>query len=113
MAMGPVQMLVLGFDDPKFHGEILQELHTLREHDVVRVVDALIVARAEDGTITTEQFTDLSQVESEQFGAIVGALMGLGAAGEEGAEAGAEIGAAAMADGEVFGDEEVWYLADA
>jgi hypothetical protein len=24
--MGPVQLIVLGFDDPDFHGEIIEEL---------------------------------------------------------------------------------------
>jgi len=45
--------------------------------------------------------------------AAVGALIGLGAAGEEGMAAGAEAGAEAMADGEVFDEENVWYAADA
>ena len=29
MALGPVQMLVVGFDDPDFHGQILAELDRL------------------------------------------------------------------------------------
>ena len=31
MEMGPVQMLVVGFDEPNFTGEILGELKRLRE----------------------------------------------------------------------------------
>ena len=30
MAIGPVQLLVLGFTEPDFHGEILEELERLR-----------------------------------------------------------------------------------
>ena len=48
-----------------------------------------------------------------EFGALAGALIGLGAAGEEGLEAGAELGAEALADGHVIGDEEVWHVEDA
>jgi hypothetical protein len=48
-----------------------------------------------------------------EFGAYVGALIGLGAAGEEGAEAGALAGAEALADQQVFDDDQVWYVADA
>ena len=33
MAIGPVQLLVLGFSEPDFRGEILEELERLRESD--------------------------------------------------------------------------------
>jgi hypothetical protein len=41
MAIGPVQLIVLGFEQPDFHGEIIAELERLRESDTVRVIDAL------------------------------------------------------------------------
>ena len=31
MAIGPVQMLVLGFEHPDFHGEIIAELERLHD----------------------------------------------------------------------------------
>ena len=43
MAIGPVQLIVLGFDHPDFHGEIIAELERLKESDTVRVIDALAV----------------------------------------------------------------------
>jgi hypothetical protein len=43
MAIGPVQLTVLGFNHPEFHGEIIAELERLRESDTVRVIDALAV----------------------------------------------------------------------
>ena len=49
--MGPVQVLVVGFDRPSFSGEVLAELTRLREAGIVRLVDILLVARAEDGTM--------------------------------------------------------------
>ena len=33
MAIGPVQLLVLGFNHPNFHGEIIEELGRLRQSD--------------------------------------------------------------------------------
>ena len=112
MAIGPVQILVVGFEEGKFEGKIMEELKRLREHDIVRLVDLLFVTKDDDGNILTAQASDLSQEESMEFGAFAGALLGLGYAGDEGVEAGAEIGAAAAADGIGFSDEEVWYLAD-
>src|SRR5437773_9196548 len=36
VAIGPVQLLVLGFEHPEFHGEIKAELQKLRDSDTVR-----------------------------------------------------------------------------
>jgi|1186.fasta_scaffold72461_2 hypothetical protein len=51
--MGPVQVLVVGFDHPAFSGEIVAEFARLREAGIVRLVDLLLVQRAEDGTFET------------------------------------------------------------
>jgi uncharacterized membrane protein len=110
MPIGPVQVLVIGFADPNFDGEGLKELERLRESDIVRAIDLVVVHKKEDGTVEKLHRSDLSDEEREEFGAIAGALMGFGAAGEEGAEIGAEAGAEAMAEGSVIGDDEVFYL---
>src|SRR5580765_266523 len=116
MAIGPVQLIVLGFEHPDFKGEVIEELGRLRESDTVRVIDALAVHKDAEGEITVVQLSNLTQDEAVELGAKIGALVGLGAAGEEGAEALAEAGAEAAAeDGvNVFSDnEEVWdVLAD-
>jgi uncharacterized membrane protein len=110
--MGPVQLLVIGFEGGEFKGEILAELDRLRENDVVRLIDLVFVRKDADGKVEKILRSDLSPEEAEAFGAIVGALIGFGAAGEAGAELGAVEGAAALADGHVL-DEEVWYVDDA
>jgi hypothetical protein len=51
--IGPVQVLVVGFDRPTFSGEVLAELTRLQEAGIVRLVDLLLVERAEDGTLET------------------------------------------------------------
>ena len=113
MAFGPVQILVVGFDHPEFKGDIRAELERLRENDVVRLIDLIVVRKDDDGNIEKLQQSDLSQEELEDFGAIVGALIGIGADGDEGATAGAVLGAAAMEDGHVFDAENTWYVDDA
>jgi hypothetical protein len=78
--IGPVQLLVVGFEHPNFQGEVLAQLQSLREHDVVRVIDILVVNKDADGVVATAQISDLSQEEAEQFGELVKALIGLGEA---------------------------------
>jgi uncharacterized membrane protein len=113
LTLGPVQMLVVGFEGDNFSGEIREELERLKEHDIVRLIDLLFVKKSDDGEIEVLQTSDLDQNEAEDFGAIVGALVGLGAGGEEEAERGAIAGAAELEDGHVFDDNAVWYLSDA
>ncbi len=93
MAIGPVQLLVLGFDHPEFHGEIIEELEKLRESDTVRVIDALAVYKDAEGEIEVAHLSNLTHDEAVELGSKVAALIGLGIEGEEGFEAGAEAGA--------------------
>jgi uncharacterized membrane protein len=112
-AIGPVQMLVLGFAEPEFHGTIAAELERLRSLDLIRIVDALVVDKDDEGDITAVQVSDLSPAEASEMGAIVGALIGFGYGDEEAVLEGAAAGAAAGEDGHLIPDDEVWYVADA
>ncbi len=111
MAIGPVQLLVLGFSQPDFHGEIIAELERLRESGTVRVIDSIAVYKDADGNLEVEHLSNLSEQEAIELGSKIGALIGLGIDGEEGMEAGAVAGAEeAVADGgvHVFTEEEGW-----
>ncbi len=109
MAIGPVQLIVLGFDHPEFHGEIIAELERLKESDTVRVIDALAVHKDADGEIEVAHLSNLAKAEAMELGSVVGALIGLGIEGEDGMRAGADAGADAAEDGvHVFSEEEAW-----
>lgn len=108
MAIGPVQLLVLGFESPEFQGEIVAELDRLKEGDLVRVIDGIAVHKDADGEVTTIRRSDLSDDEAAEFGAVVGALIGFGAGGEEGAEAGAVLGAAMASTPETENGGDDW-----
>jgi uncharacterized membrane protein len=111
MAIGPVQLLVLGFNHPNFHGEIIAELERLKESDTVRVIDSLAVYKDADGELEVEHLSNLTEDEAIEMGTKIGALIGLGIEGEEGMEAGAIAGAEEVAaDGgvHVFTEEEGW-----
>ena len=110
MAIGPVQLIVLGFDHPDFHGEIIGELERLRESNTVKVIDALAVYKDADGEIEVAHLSNLTRDEAVEIGSKIGALIGLGIEGEEGMEAGAAAGAEAAAqDGiHAFSEEDAW-----
>jgi uncharacterized membrane protein len=114
MAIGPVQLLVIGFEHPDFHGQITEELEKLRETDTVRVIDALAVYKDVEGEIEVRHLSNLTHEEAVEIGSKVAALIGLGIEGDKGFEEGAEIGAQAVEDEglHVFSDELAWDVID-
>jgi hypothetical protein len=95
MPLGPVQLLVVGFDRPNFSGEVLAELERLRNSDVVRVIDLLVVHKGPDGVVQRLHRSDLTDAGA---GAVVSALIGL----DEEADG-----------GDVPAEDELWSLDDA
>jgi len=109
MSIGPVQLIVLGFEHPDFHGEIIAELEKLRASDSVRVIDSLAVYKDADGQLEVEHLSNLTEDEAIEVGTTIGALIGLGIEGEEGMMAGAIAGGEAAAAGAtVFSEEDEW-----
>jgi Family of unknown function (DUF6325) len=53
MTPGPLQILVVNFDDPDFRGEIAAELERLEQAGTLRVLDLVIVRKTEDGQLET------------------------------------------------------------
>jgi uncharacterized membrane protein len=114
MAMGPVQLIVLGFRHPDFHGEITEELERLRENDTIRVIDALAVHKGADGRFEVAHLSYLTEEEEKALGSKVAALVGLGIEGEEGMARGRRFGAeiAPRHGVALFSDEEAWDVLD-
>lgn len=90
--MGPVQVLVVGIDQPTFSGEVQAEFARLREAGIVRLLDLLLVERAEDGSFDTLEVPGELGTES---GALAAALLGHTAGGTGTAGEGADEAAAA------------------
>jgi uncharacterized membrane protein len=56
-------VLVVGFDQPTFSGEVLAEFTRLREAGLVRLIDVLLVSRSEDGTLETLEAPDAAAAD--------------------------------------------------
>jgi uncharacterized membrane protein len=78
------------------------------------VIDSIAVYKDADGDLEMEHLSNLTQDEAIELGSKIGALIGLGIAGEEGMEAGAEAGAEQAAEEgiNVFGGDEWDVLED-
>ncbi len=78
--IGPIQFLVVGFEsNDKFRGEILNELDELRLRGTIRLLDLLFVMKDTNGEIMAFEETDLSEEEEAEYGAMIKAMIGLGA----------------------------------
>lgn len=101
--IGPLQILVVGFEAPQLDGSVLGELEAASASGAIKVVDALGVYKDAEGNILAAAASDLDLDEAMVYGAWVGALVGLGAGGEEGAEIGAVAGAISAMDEYEYG----------
>jgi len=110
--LGPVQILVLAFDELRFNNDILPELRHLGDLEIVRLVDMAVVTKTEGGELVRVKASDLEQGEQAQLGDIVGALVGLDAsAGDEESSEAAPAGRPVEARG-YLGDDRTWAVAD-
>jgi hypothetical protein len=98
MSIGPIQAVVIGFpDNDLFEGRIADELGRLSDVGQIRIIDAVFVIRDDDGAAVLS-VSDLDDDQRAELRSAVGALIGLGVAGGDGAVAGAALGASVDAD---------------
>jgi hypothetical protein len=116
--MGPIQILLLGFEDFSATGGIADELTALSDAGTIRIIDARFLMKASADEVVGVRVSDLDDIEREDLRAAAGALVGLGAGavlgGGDGAAVGLVLGAdAAMGVGELgLSDAEVGALAE-
>jgi hypothetical protein len=77
VTLGPVQLIVLGFADPGFRGEIAAELARLGRSETMRVLDSLVVYKDADDELEVAHLSTVSTEEAEELGTLVSGLIGL------------------------------------
>jgi len=79
MDVGPIQVIVFGFDTTdKMRGQILQELTRLRTRGLIRVIDILLAKKELSGEIRALETEGLTAAEKAQFGQVVQRLITAG-----------------------------------
>jgi uncharacterized membrane protein len=77
MSLGPVEMLVVKFPGNKFTGEIAPALSELVDNGLIRVIDLLLVAKGQDGTVVIDEIANLGDDEYAQLEAVVSDVNGM------------------------------------
>jgi uncharacterized membrane protein len=75
---GPIQLVVIGFDSlDRFKGEIARELDAVRSRGVIRLIDALAVARTPSGEVVAIEDSDFNVDEVSNLGTAIRGLVGM------------------------------------
>jgi hypothetical protein len=79
MAIGPIQVIVFGFDrTDQFKGEVLEELRRLRSRGMIRVIDVYLAKKDPGGGLSTTELSWLSEDEKVEFGSVIKKLLEAG-----------------------------------
>lgn len=108
--IGPVQVLIVGLDDPPYSGEVLTEFGRLNDAGIVRLIDLLLVSRSEDGTFETLT----SDAVPTGFGVLAAGVLAIPSQDAGSAQAeGVQLATDNHAEEDTAGGVATWSLADA
>jgi hypothetical protein len=81
MAIGPIQVIVFGFDrTDQFKGEVLEELARLRSRGMIRVIDVFLALKDASGKLSHVEMSWLQDQEKMEFGTVIRRLLEAGGA---------------------------------
>jgi uncharacterized membrane protein len=77
MEIGPLEYVVLGFEDHQFASDVLPELNAMQESGLIRAVDLVFVIKETDGTVSVQEVSELSKEELAAYEGLADDLAGL------------------------------------
>jgi uncharacterized protein DUF6325 len=86
MSRGPLQVLVVNFEDTNFTGEIQAELVRLDDAGIVKVLDLLFVAKSESGEVEVLKTSDVHTGQLSQAVLGIDEARASGALGDDAAD---------------------------
>lgn len=90
--MGPIDLLVAGFEGYHRAEQVMDDLNKMDEEDTISILNAVVIKKDGQGNVSVSEDSDVRPGSGALFGALVGVLIGfLGGPG------GAVVGAAAGA----------------
>jgi uncharacterized membrane protein len=112
-SVGPIQLVSVAFEGNNFRGEIWPELERLKGEGIIRIIDLLLVRKDSMGAVAVTTESDLDWGEAVSLGSYFGALAGLRFGGPDAMDRGAIAGAAELADGHYFDEDDLFQVTQA
>jgi len=63
--VGPSEYIVIAFEGNKFSGEIMPEIKRLKEGNLIRILDALVLQRDDGGELLSFEISDLPDMQQD------------------------------------------------
>jgi hypothetical protein len=77
MTVGPLEYIIVGFKGNKFDGSIAREIAKVSEQKVIRIVDAVMIAKDADGNVAVVEFDNKDDPRFADFAPLFADLAGL------------------------------------
>jgi hypothetical protein len=75
--IGPVELIVVGFDGNRFNGDISRSLMDLVDRGVIRIIDLAVVIKDADGNVTVLEAGEMDEAIAQAFEVLTGSVPGL------------------------------------
>jgi uncharacterized membrane protein len=63
MTIGPLELVVIGFEGNQFHGEIAPELDRLQANGTIRIIDLIFAAKDKAGNVVATEIEEVARVQ--------------------------------------------------
>ena len=77
MVLGPLEYIVIGFDQQRFDGSIAREIQKVVERGIIRLVDVVYIGRDQEGNSTIVELDNKDDPRFEAFAPLLTDRMGL------------------------------------
>jgi hypothetical protein len=77
MTVGPLELIVLGFDGNNFRGEIAPAIEAAEKSGAVRVVDLIFVRKDADGSIAAVEVEETDEAYARDFDTLKADIRGI------------------------------------
>jgi len=111
--IGPLHLLVIGFDEDKRARDITRIVQDLKRAKAIRLIDLLYIIRHDNGEMQAKEISELRTDEKQEYGALIKKLIGMETQDVEQRDASELVDSLAVAVSE-FGlsESEVQRIAD-
>ena len=71
MELGAVELMVIGFPENRFTGDIVPALADLVERNTIRVIDLIFIAKGDDGSVAAFELSSVDEATRAVFAPLV------------------------------------------
>jgi hypothetical protein len=107
MQIGPLQMIVIGFQNQEISEQVAYELSAVRKQGLIRLIDFVFVEKSLDGELSANALSDLNHEDAKRFLALIQGTAGFSGAGVQSRAALEDTGEASDTEALYISSEDI------